>query len=83
MKKKASSLEPTAASVRAIPEFDFRHGVRGKYAKRFHNVFVLDADLMAAFPDSESINAALRAVVMKRDATEPTRVRPKRRPTRR
>ena len=81
--KKTSQAEPSAASLRAIPEFDFSAGIRGKYAKRFHNVFVLDPDLMAAFPDARSINTALRAIVALREATAPTAVRPKRRPTRR
>jgi len=46
-------------------EYDFSKGVRGKYAKRFaagSNVVVLDPDLAKVFPDSASVNDALRAV---------------------
>lgn len=47
-------------------EYDFSKGVRGKYAKRYakqSNVVVLDADVAAYFPDAESVNEALRALV--------------------
>jgi hypothetical protein len=46
-------------------EYDLSKGVRGKYAERFSqgsNVVVLDPDVAAAFPDSESVNKALRAL---------------------
>lgn len=46
-------------------EYDFSKGVRGKYAKRFaegSNIVVLDPDLAKVFPDSRSVNEALRAV---------------------
>ena len=45
--------------------YDFRGGVRGKYAGRYAegtNVVVLDPDVAQMFPDRESVNAALRAV---------------------
>jgi hypothetical protein len=45
------------------PEYDFSGGVRGKYYERFHqgsNVVVLDPDVSAAFPNSASVNQALR-----------------------
>ena len=48
------------------PEYDFSGGVRGKYAKRFAegtNVIVLEPDLMRVFPDSASVNHALRLFV--------------------
>jgi len=38
-------------------------GVRGKYAKRYRegtNVVLIDRDLQKLFPDSESVNKALR-----------------------
>jgi len=47
------------------PEYDFRGGVRGKYAKRFSeasNLIVLDPDVATLFPDSKSVNDALRAI---------------------
>ena len=45
--------------------YDFRGGVRGKYARRYAegtNVVVLDRDVAEMFPDRESVNEALRAV---------------------
>lgn len=51
-------------------EYDFtpeqlREGVRGKYANRYAegvNLVRLDPDVAAMFPDSESVNDALRAL---------------------
>jgi hypothetical protein len=46
-------------------EYDFSSGVRGKYAKRYaagSNVVVLDPDVAKVFPDSKSVNDALRAI---------------------
>jgi hypothetical protein len=47
------------------PEYDFSHGVRGKYVSRLAegaNVIVLDSDVASIFPDSTSVNEALRAI---------------------
>lgn len=44
-------------------EYDFSHGVRGKYAARYaegSNVVVLEPDLAAKYPTSEEVNDALR-----------------------
>jgi hypothetical protein len=49
-----------------LDEYDFSEGVRGKYADRYAagtNIVVLAPDLAAIFPDSESVNRALRALV--------------------
>ncbi|HEX7680440.1 MAG TPA: hypothetical protein VF713_20075 [Thermoanaerobaculia bacterium] len=49
-----------------LPEYDFRGGVRGKYARdygRNRNLRILAPDLLTAFPDSESVNEALRTFV--------------------
>ncbi|HDN80886.1 MAG TPA: hypothetical protein ENG33_10535 [Chloroflexi bacterium] len=49
-----------------LPEYDFSEGVRGKYARRYAegtNIVVLSPDLARFFPDSESVNRALRALV--------------------
>jgi hypothetical protein len=46
--------------------YDFSRGVRGKYAKQFQagtNLAVIEADLIKYFPDSASVNHALRAIV--------------------
>jgi hypothetical protein len=47
-------------------EYDFSGGVRGKYADRYRrgvNVVLLEPELAAAFPDSKSVNDALRALI--------------------
>ena len=47
-------------------EYDFSSGVRGKYVKRLakgSNIVVLDNDVAPMFPDSASVNKALRAIV--------------------
>jgi hypothetical protein len=61
MKKRA--IEPTL-DMKA--EYDFSGGVRGKYAAKYArgtNVVLLDPELASAFPDSESVNDALRALL--------------------
>lgn len=48
-----------------LEEYDFRGGVRGKYAKRYAegtNVIVIDPDVVEYFPDQESVNDALRSL---------------------
>jgi hypothetical protein len=59
-----------APSKRRAPEmkaeYDFSGGVRGKYVERYQrgtNVVLLDPELAEAFPDSKSVNDALRALV--------------------
>lgn len=53
------------AEMRA--EYDFSKGVRGKYHKRLakegSNIVVLEPDVAKAFPDSASVNEALRVVL--------------------
>ena len=52
-------------SKRMREEYDFSGGVRGKYAARYargSNVVVLDRDVARLFPDSDSVNRALRAL---------------------
>jgi len=51
------------------PEYDFRQGVRGKYAQRFRegtNIVVLDPDVAAEFKDSRAVNDALRMLLKTR-----------------
>lgn len=46
-------------------EYDFSGGVVGKYAARYAegtNVVLWDADVALAFPDSKSVNDALRSL---------------------
>ena len=47
-------------------EYDFSGAVVGKYAARYRegtNVVLLDPDLAGIFPDSKSVNEALRSLV--------------------
>jgi hypothetical protein len=63
MKKTPS--KPRTREMRA--EYDFSSGVRGKYVDRYRqgiNVVLLDPELAQAFPDSKSVNDALRALVV-------------------
>ena len=49
-----------------LAEYDFSRGVRGKYSERYaagSNIVVLSPDVAEAFPDSQSVNDALRALV--------------------
>ena len=53
-----------------LKEYDFSKGVRGKYAKRFHqeaNIVVLDTDVAERFPNSEAVNQALRSLASIQD----------------
>ena len=48
------------------PEYDFSGGVRGKHHAAYKegtNVVLLDADVAKAFPDSASVNQALRLLL--------------------
>jgi len=47
-------------------EYDFSTGVRGKYAKRYAqgtNLVMLEPDIAEEFPNSESVNQALRSLL--------------------
>ena len=59
--------EPGTARVDELrEEYDFSHGVRGKYARRYGegaNIVILDPDVAKVFRDSKSVNEALRALV--------------------
>ena len=49
-----------------LDDYDFSQGIRGKYVQRFaqgSNVVILSPDVAEIFPDSESVNAALRLLV--------------------
>ena len=46
--------------------YDFSKGARGKYAKRYEdgtNVILLEPEVARVFPDSESVNKALRKLM--------------------
>ena len=49
-----------------LAEYDFSRGIRGKYSERYaagRNIVVLSPDVVEAFPDSQAVNDALRALV--------------------
>lgn len=49
-----------------LGEYDLSKGVRGKYAARYAagtNIVVLDPDVARSFPDSRSVNEALRELI--------------------
>jgi len=82
-----SSPKPTRRRTPAAdrdtmrPEYDFSQGTRGQTARRFArgtNVVLLDADVAKHFPDSASVNEALR-VLARLAAASPAR--PRRRKT--
>ena len=60
-----------------LEEYDFSKGVRGKYAKRYaegNNIVILAPDVAAAFPDSHSVNTALRLLIkVAEKSSSPTR----------
>jgi hypothetical protein len=67
MKRKTSN---EVAEMRAEYNFDYSKAERGRYFKRLmkegSNVVVLDRDVARAFPDSASVNRALRSVLKAR-----------------
>lgn len=73
------------AQMRAEYDFDYSKAERGKYYKRLlkegSNVVVLDRDVAKAFPDSASVNKALRSMLKgkrpRRLTTRSTRTRAK------
>jgi hypothetical protein len=63
MKKVKPKPKTKSNGMRA--EYEFRRGVRGKYASRYKlgtNLVQLDPDIAELFPDSASVNAALRVL---------------------
>ena len=76
--------KPTKRRSTRTPEksLDLSKGVAGKYYDRAiaaRNIVILDADLLEAFPDSASVNAALRILkeTAQRTTRRPTRTRTK------
>ena len=67
MKDATTKKPPSKRRTRAMrAEYDFSGGVRGKYTDRYRrgtNVVFRDPELAEAFPDSKSVNDALRALV--------------------
>ena len=65
MKKKVNGHNQKNDRDTMRAEYDFSGAVRGKYASRFPKdtiAVVLDPDVAEMFPDSKSVNEALRAL---------------------
>jgi len=61
-----------------LPEYDFSHAQRGKYARRYKegtNVVVLDPDVSRVFRTTKAVNQALRGLseIIRRHAGNGTR----------
>ena len=59
--KKSPETDPLAER----PSLDFRKGVRGKHSERVQqgtNIAIIAPDLLDTFPDSETVNEALRSL---------------------
>ncbi|MBM3216961.1 hypothetical protein FJZ36_18865 [Candidatus Poribacteria bacterium] len=57
---------PDRADPDLLDEYDFAQGERGRYARRYANgtnLILLAPDVAERFPDSESVNAALRFLI--------------------
>ena len=56
--------------------YEFSKGVRGKYAKLYKegtNVVLLEPEVARAFPDSESVNKALKKLLEdEKESSEPS-----------
>ncbi len=64
-KRPSTVTESAIDADEILPEYDFRDGIRGKYAARYAegtNVVLLDPDVAAAFPNADAVNSALRAL---------------------
>ena len=75
---KANQLDPLAPR----PNLDFSKGARGKYYDRIKagtNIVLIAPDLLDTFPDSESVNEALRG--LKKIAARSVRPAPRSRKT--
>jgi len=49
-----------------LKEYDFSGGIRGKYAKQYKegvNIVKIDSDVLKFFPNSQSVNEALRTLI--------------------
>ncbi|MQA92203.1 MAG: hypothetical protein GEU90_18585 [Gemmatimonas sp.] len=70
-KKRKTEEKPDPDWDSLQPEYDFSKAIRGETAARYAegtNVIVLDPELREVFPDSQSVNEALRelAAIAKR-----------------
>ena len=65
MKKKASNRNRNSERDTMRPEYDFSAAVRGVTAARYAqgaNIAVIDPEVLDVFPDSATVNQAMRAL---------------------
>jgi hypothetical protein len=73
MKKSPKLDSPKPDPLAERPEIDFSKGVRGKYTNllaKGTNLAIIDPALQEHFPDSESVNRALRALLTIRESLQ-------------
>jgi hypothetical protein len=72
-------------TMRPEYDFDMSKAVRGKYYKRLMeegaNVVTIQPDVFEVFPDSESVNEALRSLIELSKKAGAAKARRKKRPT--
>jgi len=64
-REKDEFMKKESEDSEMLEEYDFTEGVRGKYARRYHqgsNIVVLDPDVAEQFPNSAAVNQALRSI---------------------
>ena len=65
LKQKENNMKVMKDDPDLLEEYDFSNGIRGKYATRYKsgtNLIKLDPELTEYFPDSASVNEALRSL---------------------
>ena len=79
MNMKNADLAPDIDDDLAPRKLDWSKAVRGKYYNQFQegtNLAIIDPEIHEHFPDSESVNRALRAVLTLRDTVAEPRDHP-------
>jgi hypothetical protein len=69
MRKRSKAVSARSDELRAEYRFDYSRARANPYAARLQGktlAVALDEEVAAAFPTSESVNAALRAVIVER-----------------
>jgi hypothetical protein len=77
MRKPPNAASEGSDELRAEYRFDYAKARANPYAARLKGkavAVVLDAEVAAAFPTSESVNTALRAVIVQRRSKRKPRV---------
>src|SRR5437867_12372646 len=77
MRKPSKALSEGSDELRREYRFDYSKARPNPYAARLKGkavAVVLDAEVAAAFPTSESVNTALRAVIVQRRSRRKPRV---------